>query len=115
MTNEDNPRKREAIPANEPLEVWWPKYLARVKESAEAAERHLGVPAGTISIIPAEPDFIATVKTYAVIEPILNDLIAHGPPQPPFGNALWLMSVGQSLNENFRAFVASLNMGGSSG
>ena len=68
----------EAVPADEPIEVWWPKYFARVRESVEAAERHLGVPAGTISLIPNEPDFIAMVKTYAVIEPILNELIAAG-------------------------------------
>jgi hypothetical protein len=109
---QDGPEKRQALPATEDFEVWWPKYLARVKESAETTERHLGVPAGTITSIPAEPDFIATVKTYAVIEPILNELIAKYPPR---GNALLLMSIGQSLEENFQAFVASLNISGSSG
>jgi hypothetical protein len=38
------------------------------------------MPAGTISSIPNDPDFIATVKTYAVVEPILNELIASRPP-----------------------------------
>src|SRR5262245_60839288 len=101
MTNEGDPKEREAIPTKEPFEVWWPKYLARVKESAESAERHLEVPAGTISSIPNEPDFIATVKTYAVIEPILNELIAQNPPLPPWGNMLGLMTFGQSTRENF--------------
>jgi hypothetical protein len=114
MTNEDDPKKREAV-LNEPFEVWWPKYLDQVKESTEAAERHLEVPTGTISSIPDEPDFIATVKTYAVIEPILNDLIAKGPPQAPYGGTLRLMSLGQSVNENFRTFVTRLNISGRTG
>jgi hypothetical protein len=115
LTNEGGPKKREAIHTKEPFEVWWPKYLGRVKESAESAERHLEVPAGTITSIPNEPDFIATVKTYAVIEPTLNELIAKSPPLPPWGNTLGLMSVGQSAKENFRTFVTALNMSGSGG
>jgi hypothetical protein len=115
---DDGPVKREAIPANEPLEVWWPNYLARVKASAEAAEQHLEVPAGTITSIPGEPDFIATVKTYAVIEPILNELIATGTPRPGSGSvagALQFIASGQSVRENFRTFVAALNMSGRTG
>jgi hypothetical protein len=109
MTNEDDSEGREPAPFD------WDKYLARVKESAEAAERHLEVPAGTITSIPNEPDFIATVKTYAVIEPLLNDLIAKGTPQTPYGSTLRLMSIGQSVNENFRTFVTALNISGRTG
>jgi hypothetical protein len=62
-------------------------YLARVSDSVVAAEQYLGVPTGTISSIVDDPDFIAIVKTYAVIEPILNDLIGtHGTAQR-LGNA----------------------------
>jgi hypothetical protein len=46
MTNEDDSEGREPAPFD------WDEYLARVKESAEAAERHLEVPAGTITSIP---------------------------------------------------------------
>jgi hypothetical protein len=34
-----------------------------------------------ISSIPNDPDFIAIVKMQAVVEPILNDLIASRPPR----------------------------------
>jgi hypothetical protein len=117
MTSGQEPEKREAIPTKEPFDVWWPKYLAQVRESAEAAERHLEVPAGTIWSIPTEPDFIATVKAYAVIEPILNELIAHRPPQPPWGNLLGLTSMPsmQIAKDNFRTFVTGLNVSGRSG
>jgi len=74
------------------------------------------VPAGTISSIPNDPDFIATVKMYAVIEPILNDLIAswQKPPQAnPF--AALFSSVEQSARENFRTFIAALNIRGPAG
>jgi hypothetical protein len=105
----------KALPTDEPFEVWWPKYLARVKESVEAAEQHLEVPAGTISSIPGEPDFIATVKTYAVIEPVLNDLIAARPPQPnylAFGLGFGAPAIADA---KFRAFVTSLKMSGPTG
>ena len=115
MTNQGKPEKREAIPPSEPVENWWPKYLARVKESVEATEKYLEVPAGTITSIPVEPDFIATVKAYAVVEPILNDLIAKGPPQSSYSGALHLMSKGQSVSENFRTFVTALNISGRTG
>src|SRR5262245_44366793 len=49
----------------EPIDVWWPKYMARVNESVIAAEQYLEVPTGTISSIPNDPDFVATVKAYA--------------------------------------------------
>jgi hypothetical protein len=75
----------QATPSKE-LDVWWPE----VKKSVDSAEQHLGVPAGTISSIPDDPDFIATVKTYAVIEPILNDLIAAYPPH----RTIWVISAG---------------------
>jgi len=71
-----------------------------------AAEQHLEVPAGTISSIPYDPDFIATVKVYAVVEPILNDLITSCPP--------WLRPP-QSESEYFRTFVTALNMEGRAG
>jgi hypothetical protein len=69
----------------------------------KTAEQYLEVPAGTISSIPNDPDFIATVKMYAVVEPILNELIASRPP--------WL-PIPQSESEYFRTFVTALNMEG---
>jgi hypothetical protein len=97
MENEDEQKANSAID----------EYLAKVKQSVEAAEKHLGVPAGTISSIPNDPDFTATVKTYAVIEPMLNDIImAKAPPS-------WVgVGLGQSPNEKFRTFVTKLNMSG---
>jgi hypothetical protein len=75
------------------------------------------VPAGTVSSIPYDLDFIATVKMYAVVEPILNDLIAswQQPPQTSPYQALSLPYLGQSARENFRAFVAALNIRGPTG
>lgn len=96
-------------------EVWWANYLAQVTKSILAAEEHLEVPPGTISSIPDDPDFIATVKMYAVIEPILNELIASRPPrQRPAGLAR-LTASWQSESENFRTFVTALNMEGRAG
>jgi hypothetical protein len=54
---------------------------------------------------------------YAVVEPILNDLIAswQQPPQTSPYQALSLPYLGQSARENFRAFVAALNIRGPTG
>src|SRR5258708_38459205 len=78
---------RPEKPSKEPFDVWWPKYIDRVDESVKAAEQYLEVPAGTISSIRTEPDFIAIVKAYAVVEPMLNDLIVVERPRrtPIFG------------------------------
>lgn len=109
MTDE-KPEPADATPA-EPWEVWWPKYLLKVDESVTAAEQHLEVPAGTVSSIPHEPDFVATVKTYAVVKPILNELIAAARPRAVgFG-----MLAASQPDENFHAFVATLNMSGRTG
>lgn len=97
-----------AAPENEEFEAWWRNYEAELHKSIVAAQQHLEVPAGTISSIPNDPDFIATVKMYAVIEPILNDLIAS---RPPAGTDL----VVPSEVENFRTFVTALNMVGRTG
>ena len=105
------PKKlKQAVPVDEPFDVWWPKYIKRVDESITAAEQYLEVPTGTISSIQTDPDFIATVKTYAVIEPMLNDLISARPPPPPmiFGT----MAGHPQPNEDFQAFVAGLSIGG---
>jgi len=98
-------------PHSTDFEVRWKNYLAQVNESIVAAEQHLEVPAGTISSIPTDPDFIAIVKMYAVVEPILNDLIASRPPKGVFP---WLLP-SQSESENFRTFVTALNMEGRAG
>jgi hypothetical protein len=90
-------------PAQEPFEVRWRKYLAGIDESVSAAEQYLEIPTGTISSIPDDPDFIATVKTYAVIEPILNDLISARRPR-----TLGVATPGES----FQTFVAGLNISG---
>jgi hypothetical protein len=74
------------------------------------AELYLEVPPGTISSIHIDPDFIAIVKTYAVIEPMLNDLIAARPPRAIFG-ALFVPQPDSSL----QSFVATLNISGRSG
>ena len=97
----------EAVPVNVPFDVWWPKYLARVNESVTSAENYLEVPPGTISSIEQDPDFVATVKTYAVIEPMLNDLISARRPTPIFG-----VLAGDQSNESFQTFVAGLSIGG---
>jgi hypothetical protein len=91
---------------SEEVEVWWRNYEAELHKSVVAAEQHLEVPAGTISSIPNDPDFIAIVKMYAVVEPILNELIAS---RPPRGTLPWLPTP-QSESENFRTFVTALNM-----
>jgi len=100
-------KPKQAIPVGEPFDVWWPKYIKRVNESVTAAEQYLEVPTGTISSIQADPDFIATVKTYAVIEPMLNDLISARPPTSVLGA---LAVAGP--NESFQGFVAGLTISG---
>jgi hypothetical protein len=105
MSTKANQSKRE------PLEEWWPKYLVRVRQSVEAAEQHLEVPAGTISSIPNDPDFVATVKTYAVIEPILNELITASL-RPEYGFGL---SPPPQESAALRNLLAGLNMSGASG
>jgi hypothetical protein len=89
LANDPN-EPAKPIPNDEPFEVWWQKYLDRVNESVVAAEQYLEVPAGTVSSIPRDPDFIATVKTFAVVEPVLNDLIAAHPPQPNYLGLDWV-------------------------
>ena len=112
MKKRRRPKKREAPTAAKPFD--WDKYLAEVRKSAEEAEQHLVVPPGTITSIAAEQDFIATVKTYAVIEPMLNDLIVS---HTPLSAQSMAMGLGQSLTvrENFRTFVTHLNMSGRTG
>lgn len=97
-------------PAKEPFEVWWPKYLAEVDKSVRAAEQYLEVPPATISSIMQDPDYVATVKTYAVIEPMLNDLISARRPRSVFG----VLSQEES-EESFEGFVARLNISGRTG
>lgn len=99
----------EAI-EKEPFDVWWPKYLTKVDESISAAEQYLEVPAETISSIMRDPDYIATVKAYAVIEPMLNDLISTRRPRELFGS----LAAGEP-QENFQAFVSALNISGRAG
>jgi hypothetical protein len=95
---------------NKPFD--WEEYTRRVSESVVAAEQHLQIPPGTISSIPNEPDFIATVKAYAVVEPLLNDLIATWPPKSiVFGS---LASPPQE-NDSFRNFVTGLAISGNTG
>jgi hypothetical protein len=115
----DNNEHAQPGVLHESPEVLWANYLARVNESIVAAEQHLEVPAGTISSIQNDPDYIAIVKMYAVIEPILNDLIASWQPQTPhvggLGGVPLLSHLGQAARENFRAFVTDLNIGGRTG
>lgn len=111
MSDLKKPDPAPAVSTNEAFDVWWPKYMDRVRESVMAAEQYLEIPAGSISSIPQEPDFIAVVKTYAVIEPMLNDLISARRPMPSFG-ILTSPPVAAQHDESFRSFVAGLNIGG---
>jgi hypothetical protein len=109
--NQDKQAQRAASQAFD--EGWWKNYLDQVTKSVLAAEEHLEVPAGTISSIPNDPDFIAAVKTYAVVEPILNDLIASTQKGSYPYEALSLFSI--ERHENFKAFVTALNIRGPAG
>jgi hypothetical protein len=111
--NPDDPARPEK-PSKEPFDVWWPKYTDSVNKSIEAAEQYLEVPAGAISSIRTDPDFIAVVKAYAVIEPILNDLIVAVRPSrtPIFGGLAAALAYTEPADEGFQAFVAALNIGG---
>jgi hypothetical protein len=116
----DNDQTAQSPPPKEPFDVWWQKYLADIEKSVDAAEQHLQV-AGAISSIKCDPDFVATLKTLAVIETMLNELIAGHPPQRPYqGGALggppqMLMSLGPGANEHFRTFVVDLPLKGRTG
>jgi hypothetical protein len=86
------------------------EFIARVNETVTEAEKHLEVPQSTISSIPDDPDFIATVKAYAVVEPMLNELIAKqmtGPDVPGITTP--------GRDEIYASFVVSLNMSGRAG
>jgi hypothetical protein len=87
---------------DQPFEVWWSQYKEGVRKSVVDTEQHLGVPAGTISSIQTEPDFVAMVKTYAVIEPILNQTITKRLPRAAQGAA---------QEESCQAFVSAQRMG----
>jgi hypothetical protein len=101
-------------PAPESFDQWWPKHLDEVDASVTAAEQYLEVPPGTISSIQRDADYVATVKTYAVIEPMLNEHIAARGPRGTFVSLASLMRAPEP-DENFQAFVARLNMSGRSG
>jgi hypothetical protein len=79
-------------------------YQAGINKSIADAERYLEVPPGSIASIPNDPDFLATVKTCAVIEPILNDIISDFP-RPILG-----LGPSPEQKENFRTFVTALNL-----
>jgi hypothetical protein len=85
----------------------WSALQGQVDKSVEAAWQHLRVPAGIIESIPNETDFVATLKTYAVIEAILNDLIGQRPP--------FLGMPSPEQDDRYRSFVAALNMEGRAG
>jgi hypothetical protein len=85
-------------------------YIASIGKSVTEAEQHLDVPPSTISSIPYDSDFIATVKAYAVVEPMLNELIAKQMVGIPI-----LGMPSQERNEIYASFAASLNMSGRAG
>jgi hypothetical protein len=85
----------------------WLEFKAQLDRSVHAAEQHLEVPAGTIASIPNDVDFIATLKTYAVVESILNDLIGQRPP--------FLGMPAPDQEYKYRSFVAALSMEGRAG
>jgi hypothetical protein len=88
------------------------KYLAEVNLSVAAAEQYLEVPPTTISSIQHDPDYIATVKTYAVIEPILNDLIISARPQRNYGTLAAVLAAGEEDYQGYQTFVTGLGVGG---
>jgi hypothetical protein len=115
---DDQNEQAEPEASQHSVEDSWNNYLARVNESIVATEQHLEVPTGTISSIPNDPDFIAAVKMYAVIEPILNDLITSWQSQtPPLWRARRATVSPIPLDQiaHFRAFVTALNIRGGAG
>jgi hypothetical protein len=105
LANEDNTNEPAEPATAIELDEWWRKYSARVNKAVLDAEQHLQVPTGTILSILDDADFIATVKTYAVIEPMLNEVIASYPPRPAH----------PSQFEDYSTFVTALNMLGRAG
>ena len=51
-------------------------------------EQHLNSPTQDISSIPNDTDYICALKTLAVIEPMLNDLIAKHPRKDLYGRSI---------------------------
>jgi hypothetical protein len=89
---------------NVPNDPWWLEYQDGINKSVADAEQYLEVPAGSIASIRNDPDFLATVKTCAVLEPILNDVISDFPrPLSGFGHSF-------EQKEYFRTFVTALNL-----
>lgn len=115
MAESENPAPifaAEPTDESKQLDEWWFNYLDRVRESVTAAEQYLEIPTGTISSIAQEPDFIAVVKAYAVIEPMLNDLISARSPRPALGILSAALAIPASPDEGFQSFVSGLNIGG---
>lgn len=115
MAESENPAPifaAEPTDESKQLDEWWFNYLGRVRESVTAAEQYLEIPTGTISSIAQEPDFIAVVKAYAVIEPMLNDLISARSPRPALGILSAALAIPASPDEGFQSFVSGLNIGG---
>jgi hypothetical protein len=105
----ESPKPDQAAAASKPFN--WDEYLERVNKSALAAEEHLQVPPGTISSIPGDSDFVATVKAYAIVEPLLNDLLAAWPPKTSIFGALAV----PVENDAFRSFITALPISGNLG
>lgn len=53
-------------------------FIADIEDRLAAGEKRLGIPAGTLSKLHDEPDYIMVIKIIAAIEPTVNDLIAGG-------------------------------------
>lgn len=54
------------------------KFIGEIHEKLGAGEKRLGIPGGTLSDLPNEPDYMMVIKIIAAIEPTVNDLIAGG-------------------------------------
>jgi hypothetical protein len=51
------------------------KYLVELEAHIEKAEKHLGVPRGTLGDLLVDSDYLAILKIHSTIEPLLNELL----------------------------------------
>jgi hypothetical protein len=61
-------------PDGVPVEPW-DAFAERVSGSIADAEAHLGLLKGTLADVFHDSDYLATLKIYATVEPLLNELL----------------------------------------
>jgi hypothetical protein len=79
--------------------------LEKVHAHVRSAETYLEVPSGSIRSILTDSDFVAVIKSYAVVEPILNDML--------FGHVFQQST--DSSDDSLKAFVTALPNTGRTG